>query len=391
MMAQVENDGRFIPFGACGDFVVLPGLVDVHVHLREPGFCLKEDISTGTAAAARGGYTAVCSMPNLNPVPDSVENLSIQLSAIEKKAKINVYPYGAITVGERGKQLADMAGMADKVIAFSDDGKGVQDDGMMLEAMQEAKRLGKIIAAHCEDERLIFGGCVTTCRFALDNGLRQIHPASEWRQIERDLELVAKTGVKYHVCHVSTADSVQLIRQAKKGGLDVTCETAPHYLTLTHKDLKNEGRFKMNPPLRAEHDRDALIEGIIDGSVDMIATDHAPHTAEDKAKGLEGSAFGIVGLETSFPIMYTYLVKKGVISLERLVELMSVKPAERFGIKVGASDLAVFELSNEYAIDANEFLSKGRSTPFDGYKVFGRCVKTILNGEEIWTDVTIAK
>ncbi|MBQ9709109.1 MAG: dihydroorotase [Clostridia bacterium] len=386
------NDGRGVfNFAFNGDFVVLPGLVDVHVHLREPGFSFKEDMASGTAACARGGYSAVCSMPNLNPVPDSLQNLREQLDAIEKKAAVRVYPYGAITVGERGERLADLEGLAPYVIAFSDDGKGVDDDGLMLEAMQRAKGLGKIIAAHCEDKRLI-GGCINDCEYAVKHALKPLPAEAEWRQIARDAELVAKTGVSYHVCHVSAKESVEIIRQMKRGGLDVTCETAPHYLTLTDAMLENDGRFKMNPPLRAEADRIALIEGIEDGTVDMIATDHAPHTAEEKSRGLKDSLFGIVGIETAFSVMYTYLVKEGVISLEKLVELMSISPARRFGIKVDMkNDYSIFELSEEYTVNSNDFASKGRSTPYEGKRVYGKCVKTVIGGETVWKDATIVK
>ena len=386
------NDGRGVfNFAFNGDFVVLPGLVDVHVHLREPGFSFKEDMASGTAACARGGYSAVCSMPNLNPVPDSLQNLREQLDAIEKKAAVRVYPYGAITVGERGERLADLEGLAPYVIAFSDDGKGVDDDGLMLEAMQRAKSLGKIIAAHCEDKRLI-GGCINDCEYAVKHALKPLPAEAEWRQIARDAELVAKTGVSYHVCHVSAKESVEIIRQMKRGGLDVTCETAPHYLTLTDAMLENDGRFKMNPPLRAEADRIALIEGIEDGTVDMIATDHAPHTAEEKSRGLKDSLFGIVGIETAFSVMYTYLVKEGVISMEKLVELMSISPARRFGIKVDMkNDYSIFELSEEYTVNSNDFASKGRSTPYEGKRVYGKCVKTVIGGETVWKDATIVK
>ncbi|MBR2968540.1 MAG: dihydroorotase [Clostridia bacterium] len=386
------NDGRGVfNFAFNGDFVVLPGLVDVHVHLREPGFSFKEDMASGTAACARGGYSAVCSMPNLNPVPDSLQNLREQFDAIKKKASVRVYPYGAITVGERGERLADLEGLAPYVIAFSDDGKGVDDDGLMLEAMQRAKSLGKIIAAHCEDKRLI-GGCINDCEYAVKHALKPLPAEAEWRQIARDAELVAKTGVSYHVCHVSAKESVEIIRQMKRGGLDVTCETAPHYLTLTDAMLENDGRFKMNPPLRAEADRIALIEGIEDGTVDMIATDHAPHTAEEKSRGLKDSLFGIVGIETAFSVMYTYLVKEGVISLEKLVELMSISPARRFGIKVDMkNDYSIFELSEEYTVNSNDFASRGRSTPYEGKRVYGKCVKTVIGGETVWKDATIVK
>jgi len=386
------SDGRFVSdFRFDGDFVVLPGLVDVHVHLREPGFSFKEDVASGTMAAAHGGYAAVCSMPNLNPVPDSVQNLAPQLEAIAKKARVRVYPYGAITVGEQGRELADLEGLAPYVIAFSDDGKGVDDDGLMLEAMQRVRALGKIIAAHCEDKRLI-GGCINDCAFATAHGLKPLTAEAEWRQLARDIELVARTGVSYHVCHVSAKESVQIIREAKRSGLDITCETAPHYLTLTDACLEDDGRFKMNPPLRSEADRLALLEGIADGTVDMIATDHAPHTAEEKSRGLKDSSFGIVGLETAFAVTYTDLVRTGEISLERLTELMSVNPARRFGIPVDIEkDHSVFRLDGEYTIDGADFLSKGRSTPYLNKKVYGKCVKTVIDGGIVWKDETIVK
>lgn len=372
---------------SCRDFVVLPGFADIHVHLREPGFSYKEDIQTGTAAAARGGYTTVCAMPNLNPVPDCVDNIKMQISMIKEKAKINVIPYAAITVGEKGQRLSDMEELAPYCVAFSDDGKGVQSSEMMREAMKRAKKLGKIIAAHCEDESLLHGGCVHKGKYAKANGLPGICSESEWGQIKRDLELVRETGCAYHVCHISTKESVKLIREAKKDGLDVTCETAPHYLLLTDDDLKDEGRFKMNPPLRERADRDALIEGVLDGTIDIIATDHAPHSNEEKSRGLLKSAFGIVGLETAFPLLYTKLVKKNIISLERLVELMSMNPRKRFGITEGEhSGVTVFDLNREYKINPDEFLTKGRATPFEGMEVFGRCMATIYNGKLVWAD-----
>ena len=364
---------------------VFPGFVDVHVHLREPGFSYKETVETGSKACARGGYTTVCSMPNLNPVPDSREHLSEQLKLIEKDAVINVLPYGSITVGQNGEELSDMDAMADNVCAFSDDGKGVQDDDMMRSAMLKAKSLGKMIVAHCEDNSLLNGGYIHKGKYAEEHGHRGICSDSEWKPIERDLKLAKETGCSYHVCHISTKESVELIRKAKSEGVDVTCETAPHYLILSDKDLQEHGRFKMNPPLRDESDRLALIEGIIDGTIDMIATDHAPHSAEEKGRGLEKSAMGIVGIETAFPLMYTYFVKTGVITLEKLVELMSTNPSKRFGIKTGFdSDFTVFDLDKEYAIDPEEFLSKGRATPFEGYKVFGECLMTVCGGEIAW-------
>lgn len=364
-------------------YIIVPGLCDVHVHFREPGFSYKETIASGSAAAARGGYTAVCTMPNLDPVPDSAEHLQVQLDAIERGAAIKVLPYGAITVGEKGEKLADMEAMSDKVCAFSDDGKGVQNDEMMREAMTAAKRLGKIIAAHCEDNSLLFGGYIHDGEYARMHGHRGISSASEYKQIERDLRLAEETGCAYHVCHISTKESVELIRQAKAHGVNVTCETAPHYLVLCDEDMQEDGRFKMNPPLRSREDKKALIEGIKDGTIDMIATDHAPHSAEEKGRGLEKSLMGVVGLETAFPVLYTELVMKNIITLERLVELMSFKPKERFGIDTN-NDFAVFDISEAYKIDPEDFLSMGRATPFAGREVFGRCLLTVHNGKVVY-------
>lgn len=364
-------------------YIIVPGLCDVHVHFREPGFSYKETIASGSAAAAHGGYTAVCTMPNLDPVPDSAEHLQVQLDAIKRGAAIKVLPYGAITVGEKGERLADMEAMSDKVCAFSDDGKGVQNDGMMREAMAKAKRLGKIIAAHCEDNSLLFGGYIHDGEYARMHGHRGISSASEYKQIERDLRLAEETGCAYHVCHISTKESVELIRQAKARGVNVTCETAPHYLVLCDEDMQEYGRFKMNPPLRSREDKKALIEGIKDGTIDMIATDHAPHSAEEKGRGLEKSLMGVVGLETAFPVLYTELVTKNIITLDRLVELMSFKPKERFGIDTN-NDFAVFDISEAYKIDPENFLSMGRATPFAGREVFGRCLLTVHNGKVVY-------
>ena len=364
-------------------YIIVPGLCDVHVHFREPGFSYKETIASGSAAAAHGGYTAVCTMPNLDPVPDSAEHLQVQLDAIKRGAAIKVLPYGAITVGEKGERLADMEAISDKVCAFSDDGKGVQNDEMMREAMTAAKRLGKIIAAHCEDNSLLFGGYIHDGKYARMHGHRGISSASEYKQIERDLRLAEETGCAYHVCHISTKESVELIRQAKARGVDVTCETAPHYLVLCDEDMQEDGRFKMNPPLRSREDKKALIEGIKDGTIDMIATDHAPHSAEEKGRGLEKSLMGVVGLETAFPVLYTELVRKNIITLERLVELMSFKPKERFGIDTN-NDFAVFDISEAYKIDPENFLSMGRATPFAGREVFGRCLLTVHNGKVVY-------
>lgn len=364
-------------------YIIVPGLCDVHVHFREPGFSYKETIASGSAAAAHGGYTAVCTMPNLDPVPDSAEHLQVQLDAIKRGAAIKVLPYGAITVGEKGEKLADMEAMSDKVCAFSDDGKGVQNDEMMREAMTAAKRLGKIIAAHCEDNSLLFGGYIHDGEYAKAHGHRGISSASEYKQIERDLRLAEETGCAYHVCHISTKESVELIRQAKAHGVDVTCETAPHYLVLCDEDMQEDGRFKMNPPLRSREDKKALIEGIKDGTIDMMATDHAPHSAEEKGRGLEKSLMGVVGLETAFPVLYTELVMKNIITLDRLVELMSFKPKERFGIDTN-NDFAVFDISEAYKIDPENFLSMGRATPFAGREVFGRCLLTVHNGKVVY-------
>lgn len=364
-------------------YIIVPGLCDVHVHFREPGFSYKETIASGSAAAAHGGYTAVCTMPNLDPVPDSAEHLQVQLDAIKRGAAIKVLPYGAITVGEKGEKLADMEAMSDKVCAFSDDGKGVQNDEMMREAMTAAKRLGKIIAAHCEDNSLLFGGYIHDGEYAKAHGHRGISSASEYKQIERDLRLAEETGCAYHVCHISTKESVELIRQAKARGVNVTCETAPHYLVLCDEDMQEDGRFKMNPPLRSREDKKALIEGIKDGTIDMMATDHAPHSAEEKGRGLEKSLMGVVGLETAFPVLYTELVMKNIITLDRLVELMSFKPKERFGIDT-ENDFAVFDISEAYKIDPEDFLSMGRATPFAGREVFGRCLLTVHNEKVVY-------
>ena len=370
------------------EYTVFPGFCDVHVHFREPGFSYKETVRTGSAAAARGGYTAVCTMPNLNPVPDSAENLKKQLDIINSDACINVYPYGAITVSEAGKELSAMEDMAKDVIAFSDDGRGVQSDGMMREAMIRAKKLNKMIVAHCEVNDLLHGGYIHDGEYARTHSHRGICSESEWKQIERDISLVRETGCAYHVCHISTAESVSLIRKAKAEGLDITCETAPHYLVLTDADLKEDGRYKMNPPLRGERDRQALIEGILDGTIDCIATDHAPHSAEEKAKGLEKSAFGITGIELAFSVMYTHLVKKGVISLEKLVELMCVNPRKRFNIKSDAG-FTLWDTEKEYTADPKEFLSKGKATPFEGERLYGKCLLTVLDGKAVYeTDIT---
>ena len=365
---------------------IFPGFCDVHVHFREPGFSYKETVVSGSLAAARGGYTAVCTMPNLNPVPDSIENLGLQLKLIEEGACIHVYPYGAITVGEKGEVLADLEGMAPNVIGFSDDGRGVQSDEMMETAMRRAKALGKMIVAHCEVNALLRGGYIHDGEYAKAHGHRGICSESEWGQIARDLELVRKTGCAYHVCHISAKESVELIRKAKAEGLDVTCETGPHYLVMDDSDLQEDGRFKMNPPLRSAEDREALVAGILDGTIDMIATDHAPHSAEEKGKGLEKSAFGIVGIETAFQILYTNLVEPGILSLEKLIDLLVANPRNRFSIPLGC-DFSVWDLSADYTIDPADFLSMGKATPFTGWKVKGKCVATVCDGKLVYNSL----
>lgn len=366
-------------------YAVLPGFCDMHVHFREPGFSYKETIASGSRAAARGGYTAVCTMPNLNPVPDSTVNLRRQLDIIRRDAVIHVYPYGAITVGEQGKELADLQGMSGDVVGFSDDGRGVQSDEMMRRAMETAKALGKVVAAHCEDNSLLRGGYIHDGAYARAHGHRGISSESEYRQIARDLELAAQTGCAYHVCHISAKESVALLRQAKKSGLDVTCETGPHYLTLDENDLREEGRFKMNPPLRGREDREALLEGILDGTIDMIATDHAPHSREEKSRGLTGSAFGIVGLETAFPVLYTRLVLPGIITLDKLARLLAVNPRKRFSIPMG-EDFTVWDLEQEDTVEPEEFLSMGRATPYAGERLRGRCKLTVCDGRLVYQD-----
>ena len=367
-------------------YTVFPGFCDVHVHFREPGFSYKETMVTGSQASARGGYTAVCTMPNLNPVPDSRENLEQQLKLIEEGACIHVYPYGAITVGEKGEELADLEAMASDVIGFSDDGRGVQNDDMMRQAMLRAKKLGKMIVAHCEVNELLRDGYIHDGEYAKEHGHRGICSESEWAQIARDLELVRETGVKYHVCHISTKESVEIIRKAKAEGLDVTCETGPHYLVMDDSMLQEDGRFKMNPPLRSAEDRDALVQGIIDGTIDCIATDHAPHSAEEKARGLEKSAFGVVGIETAFPICYTYLVKTGIISLEKLIDLLSTNPRKRFDLP-NNGDFTVWDLEEIGVVDPADFLSMGKATPFTGWQIQGKCIATVCDGKIVYNSL----
>ena len=364
------------------EIAVFPGFCDVHVHFREPGFCYKETIKTGSAAAAHGGYTTVCTMPNLNPVPDCAEHLAPQLAAIKADASVAVVPYGAITVGQQGERLADFSGMANSVVAFSDDGRGVQSESRMREAMERATSLGKCIVAHCEDNTLLRGGYIHDGAYAAAHGHKGICSKSEWGPIERDLRLAKETGCAYHVCHISCKESVALIREAKKNGVNVTCETAPHYLLLDETALQEDGRFKMNPPLRAKEDKEALLEGVLDGTVDMIATDHAPHSAEEKARGLAGSAFGIVGLEIAFPLLYTGLVKPGVLTLEKLIDLLAVNPRKRFALPFNG--YTVWDLGATETVDPDTFLSKGRATPFAGETVYGKCLKTVCDGKTVY-------
>lgn len=392
---QIVSIGDSIPPISNTDIIdfnncfIFPGFIDVHVHLREPGFSYKETIKTGSLAAAHGGYTDICSMPNLSPVPDSVENIKVQKDIIERDAVVNVHPYGSITVGELGEKLSDMDGLSEHVIAFSDDGRGVQSDDMMLSAMKKAKKLGKIIAAHCEVNSLLKKGYIHDGEYAKAHGHRGICSESEWGQIKRDIELVRESGCKYHVCHVSAKESVELIRKAKADGLSITCETGPHYLVFNDSMLQEEGRFKMNPPIRSEADRLALIEGIKDGTIDMIATDHAPHSKEEKSKGLENSLMGVVGLETAFPVLYTKLVKTNIISMKKLIELMSINPGNRFGLDTliqlnKPANLTVWNLNSKYTVDPNSFLSMGRATPFECMEVYGQCIMTMVKGEIKW-------
>ncbi|MCQ2451735.1 MAG: dihydroorotase [Oscillospiraceae bacterium] len=377
---------------SCGGLTAFPGFADVHVHLREPGFSYKETIATGTRAAARGGYTAVCAMPNLNPVPDCLENLAVEQAAIDRDAVIAVFPYAAITKGEQGKELADLEALASNTVAFSDDGKGVQSGAMMEEAMVRAKALNKMIVAHCEDESLLDGICIHDGQYARQLGVKGTCSESEWGPIARDVELAAKTGVAYHVCHVSAKESVEIIRQAKARGVNITCETGPHYLVLCDEQLQDEGRFRMNPPIRAKEDQEALIQGLLDGTVDCIATDHAPHSAEEKAKGITESLNGIVGLETCFAALYTHLVKPGRLSLEALLKGLIANPRTRFGlgggsIKVGTkADFTIFDLNASYQVDPEEFQSMGKSSPFTGDSLYGRCRYTIFGDCFAWRE-----
>lgn len=376
-------DVEVLNFDGC---VAFPAFCDVHVHFREPGFEYKETIESGSLAAARGGYTDVCTMPNLVPCPDSLNTLNIQLKKINDTACIKVHPYGTITKGQQGEELSDMDAMAPFVCGFSDDGRGVQEDSLMEAAMIKAASLGKMIVAHCEVNDLLRGGYIHDGEYARLHSHKGICSESEWEQIARDIELVKKTGVSYHVCHISTAESVDIIRKAKAEGVDITCETAPHYLILNDMDLQEDARFKMNPPIRSERDRKALIEGLIDGTIDMIATDHAPHSADEKGRGLEKSLMGVVGLETAFATMYTHFVRTGVITLDKLVDVMAINPRRRFGIKTDKNDLAVFDLNCEYEINPDDFKSKGKSSPFTGTKVYGKCVATFSGGKLVWRE-----
>ena len=400
------KDGMIVSAGSCTEvpegtevidvtgLTVVPAFADIHVHFREPGFTAKETIRTGSLAAARGGYTAVCAMPNLNPVPDCPESLAVEQAAIDRDAVIRVLPYCSITKGRKGEELVDFNALKDKCIAFSDDGSGVQSEEMMLGAMQAAAREDVILAAHCEDNALLHGGYIHDGRYCAQHGHKGICSESEWGQIARDLKLCEQTGCHYHVCHISTKESVALIRMAKARGVNVTCETAPHYLVLCEDDLQEDGRFKMNPPLRSAEDREALIEGLLDGTIDAIATDHAPHTAEEKSRGLAHSAMGIVGLETSFPVLYTALVRTGRMSLERLVEAMGTAPRRIFRLGGGAigpgmpADITVIDLDREYSIDSRTFLSMGKATPFDGLKVRGEVILTLMGGRAVYNNLT---
>ena len=382
MQLLLSDSGAFAEFNN-SNFTILPGFCDVHVHFREPGFSYKETIASGSMAAARGGYTAVCTMPNLKPVPDSYENLKQQLDIINKDAVIDVYPYASITVGQLGEQLADMSAMANDSIAFSDDGRGVQCEEMMLDAMNKAKSLNKMIVAHCEVNELLHGGYIHDGEYAKEHNHRGICSESEYAQVERDIKLAEDTGCPYHVCHISAKETVELIRDAKRRRVDITCETGPHYLVLDDSDLQEDGKFKMNPPLRAKDDKEALINGLLDGTIDMIATDHAPHSAEEKSKGLEKSAFGIVGLETAFPVVYTHLVKTGILSIKKAVEVLSDNPRKRFNIPLDG-DFTVWDLNQEFVVNPDEFLSKGRATPFEGHTLFGKCIATVHNGKIVY-------
>ena len=385
---QVDNIENFLNEQGCGEYlndncVLLPSFCDVHVHFREPGFEYKETIKSGSMAAARGGFTKVMTMPNLNPVPDSATNIKKQLDIIKNTSVINVYPYASITIGQKGEELTDFSALKDYAIAFSDDGKGIQEKSLMEKAMRLAKENGKMIVAHCEDNSLLFNGYIHKGEYALKHGHRGICSESEYAQIARDLELASKIGVSYHVCHISTKESVEIIRQAKNSGVDVSCETAPHYLILDDSNLQEHGRFKMNPPIRSESDKLALIEGVKDGTIEMIATDHAPHSFEEKSKGLEKSAFGVVGIETSFASLYTHLVMNNVISLDKLIDVMAINPRKRFKLSL-ENEFTIFDLKTSYKVDPKDFVSMGKATPFEGMEFYGVCKLTALNGKVIY-------
>lgn len=389
-IVRIDREGQIAPTGPdstvfqMDNRLVTYGLCDVHVHLRQPGFEAKETIYTGTTAAMMGGYTAVCAMPNLKPTPDSVEHIGEEIRHIKEDAAVKVYPYAAITIDRKGRELVDMAALKEYAVAFSDDGSGVQSDDMMRKAMKEAARLDVIIAAHCEVNDLLKGGYIHDGEYCKANGHKGICSESEWGQIERDLKIAEETGCRYHVCHISTKESVSLIREAKKRGIKVTCETGPHYLVFCDEDLKDEGRFKMNPPIRSREDREALIEGIKDGTIDCIATDHAPHTADEKSRGLKGSAMGVVGLETAFGVCHTHLVKTGIISIQRLVELLCLNPRRIFGLEVdGEANLAIFDLNEEWTVESKKFASMGKATPFEGMRLKGKPDSLIYDGQHI--------
>ena len=395
LKVQAEQLNRSVPTGGprvskIKDVALFPGFFDVHVHFREPGFSYKETIRTGSLAAAHGGYTGVCAMPNLNPVPDSLEHLAEEQEIIDRDAVVDVLPYASITVGEKGKELVAMETLAPYCVAFSDDGVGVQDEAMMREAMQRAKALNKLIVAHCEvNEELKPGGCIHDGLFAATHGYVGINSASEFREVQRDVRLAGKTGCAFHACHISTKESVEAIRRGKAAGYDVTGETAPHYLVMDDSMLEEYGRFKMNPPIRDVTDREALIQGILDGTLDVIATDHAPHSAEEKSRGLSKSPFGIVGLETAFPVLYTKLVREGILPLEKLIDLLAVNPRRRFGLDLRPDDFTVFALEESYPVDPEQFLTQGRATPFEGWEVYGKCLLTVHHGNVVWKDPSV--
>ena len=389
--STISSNGADRVIDALDKYFLIPGFVDVHTHLRQPGFSYKETIKSGSMAGTRAGYTALCTMPNLNPAPDCPENLKAQTDIIERDAVIDVLPFGTITKGRKGEgEVVDFESMADKVVGFSDDGTGVQTGELMEKAMARCAKLNKIISAHCEVNDLLKGGYIHDGVYCKEHGHKGICSKSEWAQIERDCKLAEKTGCRYHVCHISTKESVDIIRKAKARGVKVTCETGPHYLTMCDEDLLEDGRFKMNPPLRSREDMNALIEGVKDGTIDVIATDHAPHSKEEKSKGLKGSAMGVVGLETAFGVLNTKLVKTGVISLEKLIDMMSVKPREIFDIsggkiEVGApADLALLDIDKEWCVDPEKFVTMGRATPFQDWKLQGENLLTIYKGEIVY-------